>query len=284
MKNKPRDKWLSAFLTLLTMGVGHIYNGKIKRGIVIIAIHYIILLLAYFLLYYSPSLTSLAIIAFTLLTFFLYCLLDVLRIARKNSKQYQMQKYNKWYVYLSIAVIFVIFPKPLSRSYIKENVAKTFNIPAASMKPTLMVGDMVLAKTDPGSKSDIHKGELVIFNYPNDPNRIFIKRVIATEGDTLSIVNKKVLVNNIELPEPYLPHKVSGISENFSNPIDNLDSIFIPKGSLFVLGDNRDNSFDSRHWGFVKKSDIIGKAAYLIWSWDYETSGIRWNRIGKTLM
>jgi signal peptidase I len=231
VKNKPRKKWLTAFLTLLTMGLGHIYSGEVKRGVILFTIHYIITLLAFMLLKFSPSLTSLAAIAATLLVFFLYCLIDALRITRSKTVSYQLQKYNRWYVYLAVVMIFVLIPRPLTRAYIKENVAKTFNIPAGSMKPTLLIGDMVLAKMDPISKSDIKRGELVIFNYPEDPSRIFIKRVIATEGETLSIKNKMVHINDKLLKEPYIAISDSQIISQQSNPRDNLKAVKIPKGS-----------------------------------------------------
>jgi signal peptidase I len=283
MQNKPRSKWKTAFLTLLTMGLGHIYCGEVKRGFIFFAIHYVLILLSFILLKLSPSLTSLATIAIVMLSYFIYCLTDALKVSRKKTHYYEMQKYNRWYVYVAVILIFLLIPRPLTRNYIKENVAKTFSIPTGSMIPTLLIGDMLVAKTDPISKSDINKGELVIFNYPKDRSRIFIKRVIATEGETLSIINKKVLVDDVVLEEPYIINSDPEIITNQSTPRDNLNSVKIPKGSMFVLGDNRDDSYDSRHWGFVKKSDIIGKAALLFWSWDSENYNVRWNRIGKIL-
>ena len=194
-----------------------------------------------------------------------------------------MKSYNKWYVYLSIILIFLLLPRPLTRGYIKENIAKTFNIPAGSMIPTLLIGDMLLAKTDPVSKSEIKKGELIIFNYPEDRSRIFVKRVIATEGDSLSIKDKKVQLNDMLLYEPYIINLDPKIINQQSNPRDNFNSVKVPDNSFFVMGDNRDDSYDSRFWGFVNKSDIIGKASFLFWSWDHENDAVRWDRIGKTL-
>ena len=283
VQNKPRSKWKTAFLTLLTMGLGHIYCGEVKRGISFFAIHYVLMLLAFVLLKYYPSLTNMSAIATILLIFFIYCLMDALKVSRKKTRYYELQKYNRWYVYIAIVLIFLFIPRPLTRNYIKENVGKTFNIPAGSMIPTLLIGDMLLAKTDLISKLDIKKGELVIFNYPEDRSRIFIKRVIAIEGETLSIKNKKVFIDDVLIEEPYIINSDPKIIVNQSIPRDNLESVKIPAGSFFVLGDNRDDSFDSRYWGFVRKSDIIGKAALLFWSWDHENYKVRWDRIGKIL-
>ncbi len=283
VKNKPRSKWKAAFFTLLTMGLGHIYCGEVKRGFIFFAIHYVLVLLSFILLKLSPSITNLATIALVMLSYFVYCLADALKVSRKKTHYYELQKYNRWYIYVVIILIFLVIPRPLTRSYIKENVAKTFNIPAGSMIPTLLIGDMLLAKTDPISKAGIKRGELVIFKYPQERSRIFLKRVIAMGRETLTIKNKKVLIDDVEIEEPYIFNSDPQIITSKSIPRDNLKSVKIPKGQMFVLGDNRDDSYDSRYWGFVKKSDIIGKAAFLFWSWDHDNYKVRWDRIGKIL-
>lgn len=283
MINKPRNRWLTAFLTLFTMGLGHVYCGELKRGIIFFILHFIIINLSFLLLKFYPSLTNLGIVASLLLMFFLVCLIDALIISKRKLFSYNLKSYNKWYVYIAIILVFVILPRPLTRSYIKENIAKTFYIPAGSMTPTLLIGDMLLAKMDPISKSNINKGEIIIFKYPEDPSRVFVKRVIATEGEKLSIQNKQVLVNNINLDEPYVINSDPRILSNDSIPRDNFGSVIVPEKSFFVMGDNRDESYDSRFWGFVKQSDIIGKAALLFWSWDNINKKIRWDRIGEKL-
>jgi len=116
-----------------------------------------------------------------------------------------------------------------------------------------------------------------------DDCRDFIKRVIGVGGDKIEIKNKKVYVNDIPLDEPYAVYKGNGI-ENSRR--DNFGPFIVPRRSLFVMGDNRDNSFDSRFWGVVDMDEIKGKAFIIYWSWNNEGSffnKVRWSRMGKLL-
>ena len=151
------------------------------------------------------------------------------------------------------------------------------------MIPTLQVGDMLLAKTDQKELSDINRGDLIIFIYPKDRSKFFIKRVIATEGETISIKNKKVSINGSEINESYAVNSDQRIFDQQTSPRDNFEPVKVPQNSLFVMGDNRDNAYDSRFWGVVPKTDVIGKPTMLYWSWDKKAYRIRFNRIGKTL-
>ncbi len=116
-----------------------------------------------------------------------------------------------------------------------------------------------------------------------DECRDFIKRVIGVGGDKIEIKNKKVYVNDIPLDEPYAMHKENGI-ENSRR--DNFGPFIVPRRSLFVMGDNRDHSYDSRFWGVVDMDEIKGKAFIIYWSWNSEgsfLSKVRWDRMGKLL-
>ncbi len=116
-----------------------------------------------------------------------------------------------------------------------------------------------------------------------DDCRDFIKRVVGVGGDKIEIKNKKLYVNNIQLNEPYIVHRDDRI-ENSQR--DNIGPFIVPRGSFFVMGDNRDQSYDSRFWGVVSMDEIKGKAFILYWSWNKEdtwANKVRWNRIGKLI-
>ncbi len=178
--------------------------------------------------------------------------------------------------------------------FIRTFIVQAFKIPSGSMLETLQIGDQILVnKFIYGVKipfadgktlipvKEPRKGDIVVFKYPEDPTKDFIKRVVATEGDTLEIINKKLYVNDKPVEgEHYAIYKDI---KTYRNQRDNLNKIKIPKNKLFVMGDNRDNSHDSRFWGYVDLKSIRGKAFIIYWSWNKTKFGVRWNRIGDII-
>ncbi|MCX8034418.1 MAG: signal peptidase I [Thermodesulfovibrio sp.] len=179
--------------------------------------------------------------------------------------------------------------------FIRAYIIQAFKIPSGSMIPTLLIGDHLLVTKfiygvrPPLMENKIlvmdkpKRGDIVVFKYPEDPNRDFIKRVIAVEGDVIEGRDKKVYVNGAEIKEPYIRLTDSYIHPKELDPRDNFGPITVPKGKLFVMGDNRDQSYDSRFWGFVDLKDVKGKALIIYWSWDGEQSKPRLERIGKLI-
>ncbi|MCX7793642.1 MAG: signal peptidase I [Thermodesulfovibrionales bacterium] len=177
---------------------------------------------------------------------------------------------------------------------IRAYVVQAFKIPSGSMIPTLLVGDHLLVNKFiygiklPFSDRKIlvlrkpQRGDIIVFKYPEDPSRDFIKRVIAVEGDLIEERNKIVYINGQPLNEPYVLHT----DRNYRNPFeprDNFGPYIVPKNKLFVMGDNRDQSYDSRYWGYVDLKDVKGKAMIIYWSWDSERNTVRLNRIGRLI-
>lgn len=189
-----------------------------------------------------------------------------------------------------IAIIIALF--------IRTFLVQAFKIPSGSMLETLQIGDQILVnKFIYGVKipftsgktlipvKDPEKGDIVVFKYPEDPSKDFIKRVVAIQGDTLEIIDKKLYVNgNLINGEDYAVHKTREIIPGKFSPRDNLRKITIPENKLFVMGDNRDNSRDSRFWGFVDLRAVKGEAFMIYWSWNKKDFGVRWNRIGDILI
>ncbi len=186
-----------------------------------------------------------------------------------------------------IAVVLALF--------IRTFVVQAFKIPSGSMKPTLLVGDHILVnKFIYGVKlpfSDItlipvkepKRGDIMVFKFPEDPKKDFIKRAIAVAGDTVEIRNKKVYINDKPIEDPYGTHLDHHFIPGGARPRDNLGPVTVPPNSFFVMGDNRDHSYDSRFWGFVNLSAVKGKAFIIYWSWDKENTGIRWRRLGRLI-
>jgi signal peptidase I len=201
---------------------------------------------------------------------------------------------SKWREYgesLLIAAIIAL----IVRSFFLQ----AFKIPSSSMEPTLLIGDHLLVnRMSYVAKvpfTDIvlfnlgspERGDVVVFRYPIERDKDFIKRVIATEGETVEIRDKVIFINGKRIDDPWGFFLDTNIMPRHIAPKDNFGPIKVPKDSLFVMGDNRDRSLDSRFWLFVKKDDLVGKALILYFSWDRNANNpvdyIRWTRFGKLI-
>ncbi|RZB36201.1 MAG: signal peptidase I [Desulfobacteraceae bacterium Eth-SRB2] len=179
--------------------------------------------------------------------------------------------------------------------FIRAFIIQAFKIPSGSMKQTLLIGDHILVNKFiygvkiPFSETTIisiknpKRGDIIVFKFPEDPSKDFIKRVIGVAGDVIEVRDKKVYVNHALLNHDHGIHTDPNIFPAVIQPRDNFGQVVVPEHSLFVMGDNRDQSYDSRFWGFVDLKAVKGKALIIYWSWDKENFGVRWNRIGQLL-
>jgi len=205
------------------------------------------------------------------------------------------------------------FPVILIVLLLRSFMVEPFRIPSGSMIPTLLVGDFILVnKFSYGLRLPIfhtkivnlgspERGDVVVFRYPKDPSIDYIKRVVGLPGDRISYIDKKIYVNgtrvNHELIGPYIGTS-SGLplpntrvySENLGEATHDIliesdkpridKERIVPEGHYFVMGDNRDNSNDSRFWGTVPEENLVGRAFFIWMNWDFDNSGIAWSRIG----
>ncbi|MBI1987438.1 MAG: signal peptidase I [Nitrospinae bacterium] len=178
---------------------------------------------------------------------------------------------------------------------IRTFVVQAFKIPSGSMIPTLVSGDHILVnKFIYGVKlpftdttlihfKEAQRGDIIVFKYPEDEKRDFIKRVVGLPGDMVEIRNKQVYVNRRPMKEHYAIYRDEGFLPDSASTRDNFGPVKVPSGHLFMMGDNRDNSMDSRFWGFLDERKIKGKAFLIYFSWNGEDHGIRWSRLGKLI-
>ncbi|MFW2331706.1 MAG: signal peptidase I [Nitrospinota bacterium] len=158
-------------------------------------------------------------------------------------------------------------------------VAQAFKIPSESMMETLLVGDHLLIDKLIYRFKEPKRHDIVVFNYPKDPDIIFIKRLIGLPGDEISIVGEQVYVNSNPIDEPYAVWTKTATS---SGQFYRFGPITVPENSYFMMGDNRNFSSDSRVWGTLPEELIKGKAIIVHWSWD-QNWHVRSERLGKLL-
>jgi len=196
---------------------------------------------------------------------------------------------------------------------IRVFVVQAFKIPSGSMIPTLLIGDHILvSKLSYGIQwpsqckfqagfppincyasqalfefGKPQRGDIIVFRFPEDEEKDFIKRIVGTPGDTIQLRNKAVLVNGVELNDKSFTQRIDpGVIDGTINPRDNFGPVTVPEGSYFVMGDNRDQSLDSRFWGFVREEKVRGKAFRIYWSWSGQgqmMEWVRWDRFGKAI-
>ncbi|MGA1795054.1 MAG: signal peptidase I [bacterium] len=180
---------------------------------------------------------------------------------------------------------------------IRKFVIQAYKIPSGSMLETLQIGDHILVNKFIYYFKDPKRGDILVFKYPKDKKRDFIKRVVGLPGDTLEIRDKEVYINGSPLDEPYAVFKDKENMFNKNHPAyyidpyarnrDNFGPKVIPEENYFMMGDNRDFSQDSRYWGFLDRELIEGKALVIYWSWngieDNWLKKVRWDRIGDTI-
>lgn len=177
--------------------------------------------------------------------------------------------------------------------FIRTFIVQAFKIPSGSMKPTLLIGDHILVnkfiygvkipfiRKNLISISEPKRDDVIVFIYPEDRSKDFIKRVIGVGGDTIEIRNKKIFLNGLPFQDTHGVYVDDFIIPGTIQPRDNFGPMTVPKGAVFAMGDNRDQSYDSRFWGVVDLKDVLGKAFIMYWSWNREDHNVRWSRLGR---
>ena len=244
------------------------------------------------------------------------CLLDIIFLAKRRKPAFASGKSE---VKLPIIIDYArsFFPVLLLVFLLRSFLFEPFRIPSGSLDPTLLMGDFILVnKYDYGVRLPvIHKivktgnepqrGDIIVFRYPPNPSVDYIKRVIGVPGDKISYIDKELYINGNKIPQTFLAsisttdetneavtveekeEDLMGVKHRIyldpSRRSQDYKDYEVPKGMYFVMGDNRDDSADSRYWGFVDNKNIIGKAVVVWMSWDGMQKGVRWHRLGKSI-
>jgi signal peptidase I len=216
----------------------------------------------------------------------------------ERAVEYRKSTVREYFESICVAVILALF--------VRTFIVQAFKIPTGSMENNLLIGDHLLVNkfvfgptVSPIEQKllpidPIKRGDVIVFKFPEDPERDFIKRTIGLPGDTIELRNKKVYVNGKALEEPYVrylfPPPGDSPEEDFDVRV-HYGPVTVPPNHYFMMGDNRDNSEDSRYWGFLPREYVKGKAAFVYWSFEDGEEGqpsgglsrffttIRWKRL-----
>lgn len=284
---KAKKPWIAGLLSFFLPGLGHIYCGKWKIGLALIPtywslIHLFPLPVLLWLPYHGYN-----VIIFCSILLMLYgaIIYKSVLCARGNPFGYQLGKFDKGYTYFLVFVLGLVITTQIS-DFFRLNIARAYRTPTGSMTPTMAIGDHILEdKITYNFRAPLRR-EIVLFPYPEDETKTFIKRIIGLPGETIEIRDKTIYINGEPLSEAaYTQHLDPTFFDAQTNARDNLAQQVIPSDSYFLLGDNRDQSLDSRFFGVIHENEILGKARVIYWSSPEALAftNIRWERIGQIL-
>lgn len=307
----PRKPLVAALASLILPGFGQFYNGDLNRAIWLFLSFSLLCIpgVALIALHLPDRLMLPALLLGLGLTIgvWAYAIWDAWRCARANAgtitKPWQISG-----IYLLVFLLCDLLALPVLTLYVRQHQVEPLRIPSSSMEPSVLHGDMIWADKRyncPGCKQGVHRGDIAVFAYPNDRSILYIKRVIGLPGDHIQFRNRQVWVNGQALQQSP-PNDQGAVTEGFGDhrwqvqwaetklevtklpPLNRVETapvtelnITVPDGQVFVLGDNRLASTDSRSFGTVPMQDILGRARQVWFS--SSAQGVRWDRLGQVL-
>lgn len=306
--NKRRRWWLAGLLCFLVPGLGQIYNGQVTKGLlfyVILSVWGGFLISLMHLLLNPPGRPIIFWIIFLVFLFIsialkLFFIFEAIRSAKKISGGYILKGYNRWYIYLLIILVIWLADFSVETTVIRHNLFQAITIPTGSMMPTLLAGDSFLCDLGYYNNHNPERGDLIIFKMPVGRAKRLLKRIIGIPGDTIQIFDGAVYVNQKKLDLEFVKkvkleqggeadeyretlgnssYQILKRSSNYGRGNRNFGPVTVPDGEYFVLGDNRDNSSDSRYFGMVKRDQIEGRPVFIYFSWNTKIPA--WNAFGR---
>jgi len=284
-ENAKRNPFVALVLSIAATGLGHVYCGKLAKGLVLFFISFAFAPIIVTGIQSMSSTFSLILVILSVLILvgvFIYAVVDAFFIAKRMTSPYRLKEFNRWYIYLLFIVVSVSYPTNLSGN-IRSHIIQAFKIPSASMVPSILKGDYVLLNKSIYNLQSPARGDVVVFVNPNDRRKNWIKRIVALPNDTVEIRNNVLFINGEPLAHrPISEAKLSKIEDQITGSVleeingttdyeimlstnsgADFRKIKVPNGHCFVLGDNRGNSRDSRHLGPIPLRDVMGRVDFI---------------------
>lgn len=291
IETKPRKPWIALTMSAVLPGFGQLYNGELNKAIWLFLGFALLSVpaIAFATLYLPGGWMMPALAASLLVTLGLWVfgMADAWRRAR-HLQNYRPEHWQMSGIYMLVLLLCNFVSLPLLTHYVRGHLVEAFRIPSTSMEPTVLKGDFLFADKRyncPGCKGGIHRGDIAIFTYPNNRTLLYIKRIIALPGDHVRLRGGEVAVNGKPLATGPNTESEDGRSWHTipapAKASTTADQLVVPPGQVFVLGDNRGDSVDSRVFGTVPMEDVVGKARQVWFS--IGKQGVRWHRLGARL-
>jgi signal peptidase I len=271
MEHNKRKPLVAALMSILTPGVGQIYNGQVYKSVLMCAIFWVSIIGASSIDIFSKFYIVELLHVLTIATFF-YVIIDAFRVASKL-EAYSLKNYNRWYVYMILILLHFCIAEILIPPIFKDRTHEVYKLSSSTMAPNLSTGDRFIVDTRNKEKKKYQRGDIVVFDDLKRSVNVLIARVIGLPGEKIEIRNKDVFINDQYLREPYKKHVDSTIFPAHISSRDNMQPLIIPKDCLFLMGDNRDRSNDSRFNNCVDLKYIHGKVTYIYWASDERKIG-----------
>jgi len=279
---KRRNPWLAGLGNLLFAPLGHVYAGQAWRGMLMWAARLSITLVGLCAFSRIAGKAGLVLTAAVLIAAPLCLVADAAIVARQQGGVFQLKWYNRWYTYLVTAAMVWVATQAVTAA-IRAFVVEAFYLPSSAMTPTLQIDDRIVVDKLAYRWHSPARFDVVVFRAPRKgitgvpvsaEEHVFIKRVIGLPGESVELREKKVYINGKGLDEAYVhfllpPGDPSETHEVTSHDVrERYGPVTVPENHYFVMGDNRDNSQDSRYWGFLPRGYIKGKALVIYWSYE----------------
>lgn len=282
-RNAKRRPWLAALLNFFVPGLGALYCGRTYLALILLLSFVVVYHLAIFVFLFLDVPPFNVIIGLVLVvSLYVFLIIHGIVTARKTNRSgFNRRAYNRWYAYLLSIVVWVYVGTEICPAF---GEYEAFSVPTSSMENSLLLGDYIMADMGAYVRQGPDRGDIIIFLYPVDRKTKYLKRCVAGPGDTVSVQDKMLYVNGERFPDRgyalYVDTTISG-QQNIqprrpdgSSSRDNYGPEVMPDDSYFVLGDNRDNSYDSRYFGPVARDLILGKLVRVHWSIHFDRVGI----------